>query len=124
MLLARAFALLLFYTDITLPKTIEIVRIMPENNLSNLRESTDIFTIPESVCNQTKSQYVNCSAKLCKVVELSGSCHYRCSFSDRSSTLTYDNSQWICQEKGQVRSQFGELFTHMVNSGNVISSLG
>ena len=124
MLLARALALLLFYTDITLPKTIEIVRIMPENNLSNWRESTDTFTIPESVCTQTKSQYVNCSAMLCKAVDLSGSRHFRCSCSDRSPTLTYDNSQWICQEKGQVRSQFGELCTHMVNSGNVISSSG
>lgn len=124
MLLARALALLLFYMDITLPETIKIVRFMPEHKLSKWRKSIDTFTLPESACNQTKSQYVDCGAKLCKQVELSGSRHFRCPCSDPSPTLTYDNSRWICQEKGQVRSQFGELFAHMVNSGNVISSLG
>ena len=124
MLLARALALLLFYMDITWPETITIVRFMPQHKLSKWTKSIDTFTLPESACNQTKSQYVDCGAKLCERVELSGSRHFRCSCSDPSPTLTYDNSQWICQKKGQVRSQFGELFTHMVNSGNVISSLG
>ena len=112
MQLARALALLLFYIDITLPETIKKPL------------SIDTFTLPKSACKQTKSQYVDCGAKLCKRVKLSGGRHFRCSCSDPSPTLTYDNSQWICQEKGQVRSQFGELLTHMVNSGNVISSLG
>lgn len=124
MLLGRALVLLLFYTDIALPETIEIVRFMKQNNLRNWKKSIDTFTLPESVCNQTKSQYVICGSKFCKLVELSGSRHYRCSCSNPSPTLTYDNSQWICQKKGQVRSQFGKLLTHMVNSRNVISPLG
>lgn len=96
---------------------------MPGNKRSEWKKSIDTFTLPESVCNQTKSQYVDCSAKLCKQVRLSGSRHFRYSCLDRSSTLTYHNSQWICQENGQVRNEFGELFTQMIKSRNVISPL-
>ena len=123
MLLAIALALLLFYIDITLPETIKILRFMPENKLNEWEKSIDTFTVPESVCNQTKSQYVDCSAKLCEQVKLSGSRHFRCPCLYRRSTLTYHNSRWICQENGQVRNESGELFTQMVKSRNVFSPL-
>lgn len=107
MLLARALGLLLFYTDITLPETIEIVRFIPGKKW---KRSIDEFIIPESVCNQTESQSVD-SAKLCEhqLHEIDGSRHFRGFCSASSPTLTYTNSQWTCQKNGRVRSQFGEL---------------
>ena len=114
MQLARALALLLFFADMTLPETIEIARLLPKKRLSNWKDGIDTFTLSESECNHTENQYVDCT-NLCELVEIHGSHHVRCSCSNLSSTLTYNNSQWTCQEKGRVRSQFGELFplTHI-----------
>ena len=109
MLLARALALLLFYTDITLPETIKIVRFIPEKNW---KRSIDEFILPESVCNQTESQSVDC-AKLCEHQpdETDGSRHFHGSCSNSRSTLTYTNSQWTCQKNRRVRSKYGELYS-------------
>lgn len=109
MLLARALALLLFYTDITLPETIEIKRFILDKKW---KKSIDEFILPKSVCNQTESQSVD-SAKLCEhqLDETDGRRHLHGFCSASSSTLTYTNSQWTCQKNGRVRRQFGELYS-------------
>ena len=107
MLLATALAFLLFYADMTLPETIEIARLLPENKLNKWKDVIDTFTLSESECDHTENQYINCT-NLCEPVEKSGSRHFRCSCSDPTPTLTYNNRQWTCQGNGQVRSQLGE----------------
>ena len=107
MLLATALAFLLFFADMTLPETIEIARLLPENKRNNWKDVIDTFTLSESECNHTENQYINCT-NLCKPVKKSGSRHFRCSCSDPSPTLTYNNRQWTCQGNRQVRSQLGE----------------
>ena len=107
MLLTRALAFLFFFADITLPETIEIERFLPQNKNKKWKDGIDKFTLPGSECNQMENQYVD-GTNLCELVEIHGSRHFRCNCSNISPTLTYNNSQWTCQEKGRVRSQFGE----------------
>ncbi|CAH3040047.1 unnamed protein product [Porites evermanni] len=90
----------------TLPETIEIARLLPENKLNKWKDVIDTFTLSESECDHTENQYINCT-NLCEPVEKSGSRHFRCSCSDPTPTLTYNNRQWTCQGNGQVRSQLG-----------------
>lgn len=107
MLLTKALALLFFFANITLPETIEIARLLPENKLKNWKDGIDTFTLPESECNQTENQYVD-GTNHSEADERAGSRHFYCFCSDSRPTLTYNNSQWTCQEKGRVRSQVGK----------------
>lgn len=91
----------------TLPETIEIARFLPQNNPEKWKDGIDTFTLPESECNQTENQYVDCTNHR-EADERGGSRHFCCSCSDSRPTLTYNNSQWTCQEKGRVRSQVGK----------------
>ena len=104
MLLTRALALLFFFAHMTLPETIEIARFLPQNNPKKWNRAFDTFTLAESECNHTENQYVDCTNH-CETDERTGTRHFNCPCSVSSPTLTYNNSQWTCQEKGQVRSQ-------------------
>lgn len=96
----------MYFTAITISEDLEIFRVRSDGD-EGWQQGTDSFKIPSSLCDQDKSDSINCARFSADVKSEDGERCF-CSCPNGDATLMFSNNEWRCLKNDNVRVLLGE----------------
>lgn len=96
----------MYFTAIAISEDLEIFRVRSDGD-DGWQQGTDSLKIPPSLCDQDKSDSINCARFNADVKSEHGERCF-CSCSDEDATLMFSNNEWRCLKNDNVRILLGE----------------
>ena len=96
----------MFFTPITISEDLEIFRFRSDGD-DGWEQGTDSFKIPPSLCDQDKSDSINCARFNAGVKSGDGERCF-CSCSNEDATLLFTTNEWRCLKNDNVLILLGE----------------
>ena len=96
----------MYFTAKTISEDFEIFRERSDED-EGWEQGTDSFKIPPSLCDQDKSDSINC-ARFSADAKSEDDERCFCSCSNEDATLMFSNNEWKCSENANVRILLGE----------------
>lgn len=96
----------MYFTAITISEDLEIFRFRSDGD-DGWKQGTDSFKIPPSLCDQDKSDSMNC-ARFNADVKSEDDERCFCSCSNEDATLMFSDNEWRCLKNDNVLILLGE----------------
>lgn len=96
----------MYFTAITISEDLEIFRVRSDGD-QGWQQGTDSFKISPSLCDQDKSDSINCARFSADVKSDDGERCF-CSCPNGKATLMFSNNEWRCLKNDNVRVLLGE----------------